>query len=92
MIMRPRLPAPAAMTDMPYGNAQAGNRARWARRLSPPLRLLPRFALSYGMLYYSYKHDDPRLAGDRHFLTRIMQYTWRRSSRWRLRLLPSIVS
>jgi hypothetical protein len=44
--------------------------ARLARRLSPLLRLLLLFALSYGMLYYSYKHDDPRLAGDRDFLTR----------------------
>lgn len=43
--------------------------ARWARRLSPLLRLLLLFALSYGMLYYSYKHDDPRLAGDHDFLT-----------------------
>jgi uncharacterized membrane protein (UPF0136 family) len=44
--------------------------ARLARRLSPLLRLLLLFVLSYGMLYYSYKHDDPRLAGDRDFLTR----------------------
>jgi hypothetical protein len=42
--------------------------AQWTRRLSPLLRLLLLIALSYGMLYYSYKHDDPRLAGDTDFL------------------------
>ncbi len=44
--------------------------ARLAHRLSPLARLLLLFALSYGMLYYSYKHDDPRLVGDYDFLTR----------------------
>jgi hypothetical protein len=42
--------------------------AQWTLRLSPLLRLLLLIALSYGMLYYSYKHDDPRVAGDSDFL------------------------
>lgn len=47
--------------------------AQWARHLSPLLRLLLLIALSYGLLYYSYKHSNPWPDGDRDFLA---DYYW----------------